>query len=147
MPSGWRFASEGSSVSQAGLEGVARELIDHSENRKIWLFFGEMGSGKTTLIKAIARLLGVQETMSSPTFPIVNEYLFDQGRKIFHVDLYRLKNEQEVRDIGMEEYLDSQEYCLVEWPEKLVSLVPAHPMNVRITPTDSLHRKIEYQPV
>ncbi len=146
MPRSWRLTSEGSSVSQAELAGVARELIDHSGNRKIWLFFGEMGSGKTTLIKAIARQLGVQETMSSPTFPIVNEYVFDQGKKIFHVDLFRIKNELEVMDIGMEEYFDSQEFCLVEWPEKLINLAPPHPMNIRITPTDPLHRKIEYQP-
>ena len=146
MPSGWRVTSGGSAVSQAGLEGVVRELLEHSENRTIWLFFGEMGSGKTTLIKAIARELGVQETMSSPTFPIVNEYSIPGGSKIYHVDLYRLRNEQEVMDIGMDEYFTTRDFCLVEWPEKLGRLAPPNPMKVRITPTDALHRKIEYQP-
>ncbi len=145
MPSGWRLASGGTEVSLAGLTGVAMELLGHSENRKIWLFFGEMGSGKTTLIKAIARQLGVIEAMSSPTFPIVNEYSLDRGRRIYHVDLYRLQNEKEVRDIGMDEYFSSQEYCLVEWPEKLGNLTPASSMKVRLSPVDMDHRKIEYQ--
>ncbi len=146
MPSDWKVASGGSEVSLEGLGAVATELIRNSENRKIWLFFGEMGSGKTTLIKTIARELGVEETMSSPTFPIVNEYEINPGEKIYHVDLYRIKNEQEVKDIGMEEYFGSNDYCLVEWPEKLGNLAPSHAMKIRIIPTDSLHRKIEYQP-
>jgi tRNA threonylcarbamoyladenosine biosynthesis protein TsaE len=144
MPSGWRTASSGSAITLAGLEEVAKELLEHSKNRKIWLFSGEMGSGKTTLIKVIAKLLGVSEPMSSPTFPIVNEYETDHG-KIYHVDLYRLMSEQEVRDIGMAEYFDSGNYCLLEWPEKLGGLLPAHCMEVRITHVDLLHRKIEYQ--
>lgn len=145
MPSGWRLTSLGSEVTQAGLEKVAGELLEHSENKTIWLFFGEMGSGKTTLIKAIARRLGVQETMSSPTFSIVNEYSSRSGEKIYHVDLYRLKGEQEVVDIGMEDYFSSGVFCFVEWPEKLGRWLPADAMQVRITPTDTLHRKIEYQ--
>lgn len=144
MPSGWRTTSSGLAISLSGLEEVAKELLEHSEKRRIWLFSGEMGSGKTTLIKVIARLLGVRETMSSPTFPIVNEYETQQGR-IYHVDLYRLMNEQEVTDIGMAEYFNSGNYCLLEWPEKLGSLTPSHSMEVRITPIDRLHRKIEYQ--
>lgn len=145
MPSGWRLTSLGSEVLQTGLEPVADELLEHSENKKIWLFFGEMGSGKTTLIKTIARRLGVQETMSSPTFSIVNEYASRTGEKVYHVDLYRLKSEQEIVDIGMEDYFSSGAYCFVEWPEKLGRWMPAEVMQVRITPTDKLHRKIEYQ--
>lgn len=147
MPSGWRLTSLGSEVSQAGLKQVADELLEHSENKTIWLFFGEMGSGKTTLIKAIARRLGVQETMSSPTFSIVNEYASGKGVKVYHVDLYRLKSEQEVVDIGMEDYFRSGAYCFVEWPEKLGRWAPTDVMQVRITPMNALHRKIEYQTV
>jgi len=144
MPSGWRLTSLGQEVSQDELAQVADELLEHAENRTIWFFFGEMGSGKTTLIKAIARRLGVQETMSSPTFSLVNEYAAPIG-KLYHVDLYRLRSEQEVIDIGMEDYFNSGAYCFIEWPEKLGRWAPTDAMKVRLTPTDALHRKIEYQ--
>ncbi|MBL7847148.1 MAG: tRNA (adenosine(37)-N6)-threonylcarbamoyltransferase complex ATPase subunit type 1 TsaE [Cyclobacteriaceae bacterium] len=146
MPSGWRLTSLGSEVSLAGLEQVANELLAHAGKRTVLLFYGEMGSGKTTLIKAIARQLGVKETMSSPTFSIVNEYRASTTT-VYHLDLYRLKNEQELIDIGVEEYFDSGNYCLVEWPEKLGRLLPADTLQVRITPIDTSHRRIEYQAV
>lgn len=136
----------GSEVSLAGLEQVANELLAHAGKRTVLLFYGEMGSGKTTLIKAIARQLGVKETMSSPTFSIVNEYRASTTT-VYHLDLYRLKNEQELIDIGVEEYFDSGNYCLVEWPEKLGRLLPADTLQVRITPIDTSHRRIEYQAV
>lgn len=146
MPDGWSLTSLGSDISLTGLEQVARELLNHSKNKRIWLFFGEMGAGKTTLIKTLARQLGVKEAMSSPTFSIVNEYSAG-ANKVYHVDLYRLNNEKEILDTGMEEYFDSGGFCLVEWPEKLGRLTPPETMRVRITPTDSLHRRIEYQTV
>lgn len=144
MPDGWSLTSLGSDISLTGLEQVARELLNHSKNKRIWLFFGEMGAGKTTLIKTLARLLGVKEAMSSPTFSIVNEYSAGAD-KVYHVDLYRLNSEKEILDTGMEEYFDSGGYCLVEWPEKLGRLTPQGTMQVRITPTDPLRRRIEYQ--
>ncbi|MBL7852151.1 MAG: tRNA (adenosine(37)-N6)-threonylcarbamoyltransferase complex ATPase subunit type 1 TsaE [Cyclobacteriaceae bacterium] len=144
MPDGWRLTSQGPEISLAGLDQVARELIAHSDNRKIWLFYGEMGAGKTTLIKAIARQLGVQEPMSSPTFSLVNEYVTPSG-PVYHVDLYRLQSEREILDIGMEEYFSSGAHCLVEWPEKLGSIAPEQAMRVRLTPTDAQHRKIEFE--
>jgi tRNA threonylcarbamoyladenosine biosynthesis protein TsaE len=104
-----------------------------------------MGSGKTTLIKAIGETMGVTGTMSSPTFSIVNEYTVPNKNKIYHFDLYRLKNEKEVMDIGAEEYFDSGELCLIEWPEKLGSLRPEHYFTVRISVSGPQHRKIEYQ--
>lgn len=146
MPDGWRLTSLGTDVSLSGLEQVAKELLKQSRNRKIWLFYGEMGAGKTTLIKTIARRLGVKEVMSSPTFSIVNEYAAGTG-KVYHVDLYRLTNEREIADTGLEEYFDSGGYCLVEWPEKLGRLTPPEAMQVKITPTDLHHRTIEYQHV
>lgn len=139
------MTSLGSRVSRAGLEQVANELLEHSAQRKVWLFYGEMGSGKTTLIKTIARKLGVEETMSSPTFSLVNEYVAGRDTMVYHVDLYRLKKEQELAEIGLEEYLDSGAYCFIEWPEKLGLLTPPHTLNVRITPTDADHRTIAYQ--
>ena len=144
MPDGWRLTSQGPDVSLAGLENVARELVAHSDNRKIWFFYGEMGAGKTTLIKAIARQLGVQETMSSPSFSLVNEYVAPSG-PVYHVDLYRLQGEREILDIGIEEYFSSGNYCLVEWPEKLSTLIPERLMRVKLTPTHEGYRKIEYE--
>lgn len=145
MPDVWQTTSGGNGVSLTGLDDVARELWEQAGERRVWLFSGDLGSGKTTLIKSVGRLLGVTQTMGSPTFSLVNEYLAANGRKIYHVDLYRLKDEKEVVDIGMEEYLDSPDWCMVEWPEKLGRLAPEHTLNIRITTVDDLHRKIEYQ--
>ncbi len=147
MPDVWLAAAEGREVSQEELKPVAQELLTNAGDHTIWLFFGEMGSGKTTLIKAIGTLAGVTEGMSSPTFSIVNEYKAAGIRTICHFDLYRLRNEKEVFDIGVEEYFDSNQLCLVEWPEKLGSLTPAHHFKIRITTTGPAHRKIEYQRV
>ena len=147
MPDVWLAAAEGREVSQEELKPVAQELLTNAGDHTIWLFFGEMGSGKTTLIKAIGTLAGVTEGMSSPTFSIVNEYKAAGIRTIYHFDLYRLRNEKEVFDIGAEEYFDSNQLCLVEWPEKLGSLTPAHHFKIRITTTGPAHRKIEYQRV
>ena len=143
MPESWRLTSLGSVVTLTDLEQVADELLKHSEKRRIWLFYGEMGAGKTTLIKTLARQLGVTEIMSSPTFSIVNEYAGGMD-KVYHMDLYRLNGEKEMLDVGIEEYFDSGSYCLVEWPEKLGRLTPPETMRVRITATDVLQRKIEY---
>jgi tRNA threonylcarbamoyladenosine biosynthesis protein TsaE len=145
MPDVWLEAARGKSVSQAELQQVARELLSKAGDQKVWLFFGEMGSGKTTLVKAIGAVSGVTEVMSSPTFSIVNEYQATPGKKIYHFDLFRLNNEKEVFDIGTEEYFDSGQLCLVEWPEKLGSLTPPGAFKIKITPTGAEHRKIEYQ--
>jgi len=144
MPDTWQTANNGVDVVLDELDAVAGELLRAAEGIPVWLFVGEMGSGKTTLIKAVGKALGVTETMSSPTFSIVNEYEGRAGKKIYHFDLYRLTSEKEVFDIGAEEYLDSNELCLVEWPEKLGSLMPTHHLTIRITPTGSTNRKIEY---
>lgn len=144
MPDAWQPAASGNDISLAELDNLAEELLECIGNRKIWLLFGEMGSGKTTLVKSIGRHLGVAETMSSPTFSLVNEYPASDG-KIYHIDLFRLKSEKEVIDIGMEEYFKSGQLCFVEWPERLGSATPTHHAKVRITPTDALHRRIDYQ--
>jgi tRNA threonylcarbamoyladenosine biosynthesis protein TsaE len=145
MPDVWHAAAGGQAVSQEQLEDVASELIMAARGISVWLLFGEMGSGKTTLVKAIGKMRGIQDLMSSPTFPIVNEYGTADGSKIYHFDLYRILNEKEVVDIGTQEYFDSNELCLVEWPEKLGAQTPEHHFDIRIIPAGPLHRKIEYQ--
>ena len=110
------------------LPAVAAELLKRADNR-IFLFEAPMGAGKTTLIKELCRQLGSKDHFSSPTFSIVNEYSYPGGR-IFHFDLYRLKDETELFDIGIEEYLASGDYCFFEWPAMVESLV--HPPYVRV---------------
>ncbi len=125
----------GSNVTLSDLDRVARALIQQAGNYRILVFQGEMGAGKTTLIKAIGRALGVTDTMSSPTFSIVNEYQTQTGDHVFHFDFYRLKNEMEAYDIGTEEYLDSGHYCLIEWPDKIASLLRGEYVEVSIEKT------------
>jgi tRNA threonylcarbamoyladenosine biosynthesis protein TsaE len=88
------------------------------------LFEGEMGAGKTTFIKAVCRELGVSETVSSPTFSIVNEYRTGAGQRIYHFDFYRINDEQEALNLGFYDYLDSGNLCLIEWPAKIQNLLP-----------------------
>ena len=112
---------------------VAQSIIKQSFNKKIVLLNGEMGVGKTTLVKEIAKLLGVEENVSSPTFSIVNEY--HGNEVIFHFDFYRLEDEEEAYDFGIEEYFDSGNLCLLEWPEKISNLLPSSDLclDVQIT--------------
>ncbi len=91
---------------------------------KVILFNGEMGAGKTTFIKALCRSLGVFDITSSPTFSLVNQYVSDTGETLYHFDVYRLKNENEALDFGIEEYLYSGNYCFIEWAEKIPNLIP-----------------------
>lgn len=92
--------------------------------KKVILFNGEMGAGKTTFIKSLSKLLGVNDTMSSPTFSLVNEYRTTQNQKVFHFDVYRIKSEDEALDMGIEEYLYSGNWCFIEWSEKIPNLIP-----------------------
>ncbi len=124
---------------------AAAELIDESQGLDVWLLKGEMGAGKTTLVKEVVHQLGVEGAVSSPTFSIVNQYGNLDNRIIYHFDLYRLKNESEAFDIGLDEYLTSGELCLIEWPEKLEMLLPQKYFEVQIQPYDSLRRKIYYR--
>ncbi|MFN4145600.1 MAG: tRNA (adenosine(37)-N6)-threonylcarbamoyltransferase complex ATPase subunit type 1 TsaE [Runella sp.] len=116
----------------SNIQPAARQVIAACGEIKIWLFEGEMGAGKTTLIKAICAELGVINTVQSPTFSIVNEYLTQKGDTIYHFDCYRLKNLEEAYDIGLEEYLDSANLCLIEWPGKITPLLPPDTMTIHI---------------
>ena len=112
-----------SSVSD--LQQIATQIIDFAGNTRIFLFYGDMGAGKTTLIKSLCDVLESDDNITSPTFAIVNEYVAKQG-KIYHFDFYRLKNQTEALDLGSDEYFYSGDYCFIEWPEKIPDLLPAH---------------------
>nr|WP_314834516.1 tRNA (adenosine(37)-N6)-threonylcarbamoyltransferase complex ATPase subunit type 1 TsaE [uncultured Flavobacterium sp.] len=105
------------------LEEVAKQIIAQNPH-KVILFHGEMGVGKTTLIKQLCKSLGVTEATSSPTFSLVNEYQADDNQIVYHFDFYRLKNEIEAMDMGVDDYLYSGNWCFIEWAEKIPSLVP-----------------------
>lgn len=124
------------------IELAAQKVIDFSNNRVI-LFNGEMGAGKTTLIKQIARLLGVSGTTSSPTFSLVNEYPIDDQTFFYHFDMYRLTDEEQALDIGIEEYLYSGHWCMIEWPEKITNLIPPNHTLVNIKLETGNRRSIE----
>lgn len=125
----------------ADLARAAKEIVDFAINDRFFIFEGDMGAGKTTLIKSICKELGVQEVVSSPTFSIVNEY-DAQGRIIYHFDFYRIKNLQEAFDIGYEEYFYSDHICLIEWPEKIAELLPDHYVKIAITALDENTRRL-----
>ncbi|UFH54409.1 tRNA (adenosine(37)-N6)-threonylcarbamoyltransferase complex ATPase subunit type 1 TsaE [Spirosoma sp. KNUC1025] len=125
------------------LDTIAHRLLAEGRNQSVWLFEGDMGAGKTTLIKALCRALGVISTVQSPTFSIVNEYTTHEGHSVYHFDCYRLRNEVEALDIGIEEYFDSGNYCFIEWPERIISLWPATYYQVHILVEPNGHRVVE----
>ena len=107
----------------AELENTALKIINHIGSNGIWLVEGQMGAGKTTLVKALCKKLGVRDTVNSPTFSIVNEYENGAGEPIYHFDFYRIKNLEEAKDIGFEEYLYSGYLCLIEWSSLVMELI------------------------
>ena len=120
------------SISEENLPQFAQNLIDWGKSYDIWLFQGDLGAGKTTLIKELGRQWKVLDSMSSPTFSIVNEYETEDGKLVYHFDFYRLNDELEAVDIGVEEYFYSGNYCLVEWPEKIPNLLPDRYLQVSL---------------
>ena len=111
-------------VTLADLEKVGTELMQALKGFTVFAFHGEMGSGKTTFIKAIGKVLQIHDAMSSPTFSIVNEYHSFKEKKIYHFDFYRIQSTNEAYDMGYEEYFYSDAYCFIEWPEKVSELLP-----------------------
>ncbi len=114
------------------LDLVAQQLLQLGGSETVWLFYGGMGAGKTTLIQRICQQLGVQKPVQSPTFSIVNEYDAGKNGLIYHFDFYRIKTETEAYDLGADEYLDSGAYCFIEWPDKIESLWPETYFSVTI---------------
>jgi tRNA threonylcarbamoyladenosine biosynthesis protein TsaE len=125
------------------LKNVAKHLLTTAQQNSIWVFEGEMGAGKTTLIKEICKSLGVLGNVQSPTFSIVNEYFTENEETIYHFDFYRLKNETEALDIGIEEYFYSGNLCLIEWAEKIPNLIPMKFIKIKISVLENETRKIE----
>ncbi len=121
---------------------AAAELLAQNP-QKVILFNGEMGVGKTTFIKALCAALGVNDTISSPTFSLVNEYETNDGDIVYHFDVYRLKTESEALDMGIEDYLYSGNWCFIEWAEKIPNLVPEQHSVVNLSALADGTRKIE----
>ncbi len=124
------------------LKQVAEELLTEFKNNRVFTFSGNLGSGKTTFIKYLCKVLGVQGQVSSPTFALVNEY---QGKShvIYHFDFYRVKGVHEAYDMGYEEYFYSGNYCFIEWPELIKELIPPDAVNIHIYIKDKGNREIE----
>ncbi|MBH19959.1 MAG: tRNA (adenosine(37)-N6)-threonylcarbamoyltransferase complex ATPase subunit type 1 TsaE [Crocinitomicaceae bacterium] len=121
------------------LSKVAEKIHKLSSNNRIFLFDGEMGSGKTTLIKYIVALFGVKEA-SSPTFSIINTYLGNKSQSIYHVDCYRIENENEIENIGLLEILYGKNLCFIEWPEKIHNFLPNNYVKININIENNLRK-------
>lgn len=109
---------------------------------KIVLLYGEMGMGKTTFTQEVLRQMGISQLEGSPTYSLVNEYESEKYGKIYHLDLYRLNSEEEAYDIGIEEILDGENYCFIEWPEKIESFLDLHFLEIRFSLNETLEREI-----
>ena len=124
---------------------AARTFIEHIGTDTIFAFYGNMGAGKTTFIKAVCEEMGVTDVINSPTFAIVNEYLAGNGNTIYHFDCYRINKLVEALDMGCQDYFDSGNLCFIEWPENIAELLPDDTVTVRITACDDESRKIEIE--
>lgn len=114
------------------IDDAAQQFVAQIGLRRVFAFYGSMGAGKTTFIKAVCKQLGVSDAVTSPTFAIVNEYASDMG-PVYHFDFYRIKNLAEVMDIGFEDYVYSGNLCLMEWPELIDELLPENTIKVNIS--------------
>jgi tRNA threonylcarbamoyladenosine biosynthesis protein TsaE len=121
---------------------IASEIISSAKNKTL-LFYGEMGVGKTTLIKEICKELKVQDSISSPTFSLVNEYQTSTNEKVFHFDFYRITDQEEALDMGIEEYFYNNDWCLIEWPENIENLLPLEAVEIHLTILDNRERNIQ----
>ena len=125
------------------LPAAARKILSIASGKKHLAFYGAMGAGKTTIIKAICRELGADDIVTSPTFTMINEYRTTGGETIYHIDFYRIRKEVEVLDFGIEEYFASGSHCLMEWPELIGSFLPPDTMDIRITVGEGEQRIVD----
>ena len=124
---------------------IAGKILTNSPSKNL-LFYGDMGVGKTTLIQELAKKLGIEDSLTSPTFSIVNEYQFDHD-KLFHFDFYRIEDETEAYDIGIEEYFESGHWNMIEWPERIQNLLPERNTTIELTKNKNGSRTLNIMPV
>ncbi|MCB0508166.1 MAG: tRNA (adenosine(37)-N6)-threonylcarbamoyltransferase complex ATPase subunit type 1 TsaE [Bacteroidetes bacterium] len=129
--------------SIAELAPVVDEILSLINKHSIFCFYGNLGAGKTTLIKLLCEKLKVMDNISSPTYPIINEYKTEDNNTIYHIDLYRLKSLEEAINIGLEDYLFSNNLCFIEWPDNFETLFPNAVIKIKITKLDEDKRTIE----
>jgi len=129
----------------ASIDDAAHELIDTYPDSRIFAFYGEMGAGKTTMIKALCRVLQVTDVTSSPSFGLIYEYRTRGRDVVYHFDFYRIEQLEEAYDIGYEEYIDSGQYCFIEWPEKVATLLPPETVNVNLKIIGNNERTMEVE--
>ena len=122
------------------IEGVAKKILSLNLNSKIYILYGNMGSGKTTLIKSIVEKLDSDGVVSSPTFSIINEYY--NGNKIYHFDFYRIKDTDELLDIGIEEYVSGNNICFIEWPDLVIKMLPKNYNTLKLEVISDKKRKL-----
>ena len=134
------------SISDIGQIGeAARQFVENIGDHKVFAFYGKMGAGKTTFIKAVCEELGVSDVITSPTFAIVNEYTIEHSpQTIYHFDFYRIKRIEEVYDMGYEDYFYSGNLCLIEWPELIEELLPEDAVRVNIKEEADGSRTVGY---
>lgn len=125
------------------INDAAERLLNAAAGHKVLAFHGEMGAGKTTFIHALCEMIGVTDTISSPTFSIINQYKTRKGQTVYHMDLYRIKDEAEAINAGVEDCLFSGNTCLVEWPEKTPGIFPVDTLHLTITYVDDNTRKLK----
>jgi tRNA threonylcarbamoyladenosine biosynthesis protein TsaE len=122
------------------LRTAVRKLLEQTKGKRIFAFYGAMGAGKTTIIKALCEYLGAADIVSSPTFTLINEYRTEKGELLYHIDFYRIKKHDEVFDFGIEEYLTGEKYCFMEWPELVEDILPAETVKIRISVDENEER-------
>ena len=123
---------------------VAREFIEHIGDHRVFAFYGKMGAGKTTFVKAICEELGVDDVITSPTFAIINEYETPSNSPIYHFDFYRIKKLEEVYDMGYEDYFYSGSLCFIEWPERIEEILPDDAVRVSIAEQEDGSRTVTF---
>ncbi|MEO6540091.1 MAG: tRNA (adenosine(37)-N6)-threonylcarbamoyltransferase complex ATPase subunit type 1 TsaE [Ferruginibacter sp.] len=126
------------------ITATAKKVLADMANHKVFAFHGEMGAGKTTFIHALCEVMGVQDVVTSPTFSIINQYKTRDGQTVYHMDLYRMKDENEAINAGIEDCLYSGNICLVEWPEKAQGIFPDDTLHITIHSVDDNTRKLKF---
>jgi tRNA threonylcarbamoyladenosine biosynthesis protein TsaE len=124
------------------LNSIAKEVLSTTKNKTL-LFYGEMGAGKTTLIKELCKELGIEDVASSPTFSLVNEYHTNDSEIVYHFDFYRIEDENEAYDIGIEDYFYSDAWCLIEWPQNIENLLPLESAEIHLSVLENGKRNIQ----